>query len=120
MIGQIGGLDERRLAMPVSTLTGKRSRLRRARQAGGDLAYAQKQMADTAVIPSDWRERLQRTLVHHAPEMHADDSLEDAVRALAATDDDGLPILDPDSERVVGWLTNRRLPRAYHAHIDER
>jgi chloride channel protein, CIC family len=61
-----------------------------------------------------------QALVHHAPEMHAEDSLEDAVRALAATDDEGLPILDPESERVVGWLTHRRLLRAYHAHLDER
>jgi hypothetical protein len=37
---------------------------------------------------------------------------------LAATDDEGLPILDADGEGVVGWLTHRRLLRAYHAHLD--
>jgi CIC family chloride channel protein len=59
-----------------------------------------------------------QALVHQAPELRVDESLEDAVRALAATEDEGLPILDPDGKSVVGWLTHRRLLRAYHAHID--
>ena len=37
----------------------------------------------------------------------------------AATDDEGLPILDTDGEGVVGWLTHQRLLRAYHAHLDK-
>jgi CIC family chloride channel protein len=61
-----------------------------------------------------------QALVHQAPELRVDESLEDAVRALAATDDEGLPILDADGEGVVGWLTHRRLLRAYHAHLDKR
>jgi CIC family chloride channel protein len=61
-----------------------------------------------------------QALAHQAPELRVDESLEDAVRALAATDDEGLPILDTDGEGVVGWLTHRRLLRAYHAHLDKR
>jgi hypothetical protein len=41
------------------------------------------------------------------------------VRALAASDDDGLPVLDTHGDGVVGWLTHRRLLRAYNAHLDE-
>jgi|GEM_PF-3960120 len=93
--------DERPRSRPVSSLTAKRSRLRRAQCAGGSVAYAQKHMADTsespveqdsaeadgsgrasatsaadqpdpehgvqapllAVLASNWRERLQRSVV---------------------------------------------------------
>ena len=60
-----------------------------------------------------------KRLVHEAPELRVDQSLEDAVRALAATDDDGLPVLDAEARRV-GWLTHRRLLRAYHARLQDR
>jgi CIC family chloride channel protein len=60
------------------------------------------------------------SLVHQAPELRVDESLEDAVRALALTDDEGLPILDADGEHMVGWLTHRRLLRAYHARLEDR
>jgi CIC family chloride channel protein len=60
-----------------------------------------------------------QALAHQAPGLRVDESLEDAVRALAATDDEGLPILDKDGKRVVGWLTHQRLLRAYHAHLDK-
>ena len=60
------------------------------------------------------------SLVHETPELHLDESLEDAVRALALTDDEGLPVLDADGGTVVGWLTHRRLLRAYHAHLQDR
>ncbi|HSZ03769.1 MAG TPA: chloride channel protein [Solirubrobacteraceae bacterium] len=60
-----------------------------------------------------------RDVARRAPELRVDESLEDAVRALAATDDEGLPILDTDGKGVVGWLTHRRLLRAYHAHLDQ-
>jgi len=60
------------------------------------------------------------SLVHETPELRVDESLEDAVRALALTDDEGLPVLDADGEVVVGWLTHRRLLRAYHAHLQDR
>ena len=59
-----------------------------------------------------------RSLAREVPELHVDQSLEDAVRALATTDQEGLPVLDSDSENVIGWLTHRRLLRAYHARLD--
>jgi CIC family chloride channel protein len=55
-------------------------------------------------------------LVHETPELRAEQSLQDAVRALATTDDEGLPVLDASGEHVVGWLTHRRLLRTYHEH----
>lgn len=58
------------------------------------------------------------TLVRAAPELHADDTLEDAVRALAATDEEGLPVLAAHDDEVVGWLTHRRLLRAYRARVE--
>ncbi len=59
-----------------------------------------------------------RSLAREVPELRADQSLEDAVRALATTDQDGLPVLDSDGENVIGWLTHRRILRAYHARLD--
>jgi CIC family chloride channel protein len=60
------------------------------------------------------------SLVHQTPELRVDESLEDAVRALALTDDEGLPVLDADGGKAIGWLTHRRLLRAYHAHLQDR
>jgi hypothetical protein len=37
-------------------------------------------------------------LARGVPHLGAADSLEDAVRALAATDDEGLPVTDPDDQ----------------------
>jgi CIC family chloride channel protein len=59
-----------------------------------------------------------RSLAHEVPELHVDQSLEDAVRALATTDQEGLPVLDSDSENAIGWLTHQRILRAYHARLD--
>jgi CIC family chloride channel protein len=57
-----------------------------------------------------------RSLVHEVPELRVDQSLEDAVRALATTDQEGLPVLDPDGENVIGLAHTptppTRLPRA--------
>jgi CIC family chloride channel protein len=47
-----------------------------------------------------------------APELRADDSLEDAVHALGSTDDEGVPVLGEDHQ-LIGWLSHRRLLRAY-------
>ncbi len=58
------------------------------------------------------------SLTHAPPELRSDQSLEDGVRALASTDDDGLPVIDTNGGGVVGWLTHRRLLRAYHANLD--
>ena len=51
-------------------------------------------------------------LARAAPQLRVADSLEDAVHALAATDDDGVPVLD-EHGRLIGWLTHRRVLRAY-------
>lgn len=61
-----------------------------------------------------------RSLVHEVPELRVDQSLEDAVRALTVSDDEGLPVLDADAEEPIGWLTHRRLLRAYHTHLQDR
>jgi CIC family chloride channel protein len=60
------------------------------------------------------------SLLHEVPELRADQTLEDAVRVLAATEDTGLPILDQDGSEVVGWLTHRLVLSAYQAHLDTR
>ena len=57
-------------------------------------------------------------LVHATPELRVDESLEDAVLALAASDDEGLPVLAADSDQVVGWLTHRSLLHAYTERMD--
>jgi CIC family chloride channel protein len=54
-------------------------------------------------------------LVHEVPELRADQSLEEAIWMLSATDDAGLPVLDPEGKSVVGWLTHRGLLNAYGA-----
>ena len=58
-------------------------------------------------------------LARAAPELRAEDTLEDAVRALAGTDEEGLPVLAAHGDEVVGWLTHRRLLRAYRARMGE-
>jgi CIC family chloride channel protein len=55
---------------------------------------------------------LTAAITRHAPELRATDSLEDAVQALGASDDEGVPVLDGNG-CLVGWLTHRRLLRAY-------
>jgi CIC family chloride channel protein len=49
--------------------------------------------------------------------LHAGDSLEEAIEALAATDDGGLPVLSDDDTQTVGWLTHRQVLEAYRARI---
>lgn len=61
-----------------------------------------------------------RALVHQTPELRVGESLEAAIRAFAASEDEGLPILDADGESVVGWLTHRRLLRSYNTHLDKQ
>jgi len=53
-------------------------------------------------------------LAREVPRLLASDSLEDAVRALGGTDDEGLPVID-DNNQVLGWITHRRVLRAYLA-----
>jgi CIC family chloride channel protein len=77
--------------------------------------------ADVEQAISTSREGLTASsLVHETPELRVDESLEDAVRALALTDDEDLPVLDADGGKAIGWLTHRRLLRAYHARLEDR
>jgi CIC family chloride channel protein len=57
-------------------------------------------------------------LVRAAPVLRADDSLDAAVRTLGGTDDQGLPVLAPDSAAIAGWLTHGHLLRAYRARVE--
>ena len=52
------------------------------------------------------------TLAHEVPRLQATDSLEDAVQALASTDDEGLPVIDEDNQ-LIGWITHRQVLRTY-------
>lgn len=61
-----------------------------------------------------------RAMVHQVPELRTDHTLEDAIKALASTDQEGLPVLSAQGEDVAGWLTHRRLLRAYHARLQEQ
>ena len=52
------------------------------------------------------------TLAREVPRLQATDSLEQAVQALASTDDDGLPVIDEDNQ-LIGWITHRHVLRTY-------
>jgi CIC family chloride channel protein len=60
-----------------------------------------------------------RALARSAPDLRPGQSLEDAIVALAGGDADALPVLSPAGDRVVGWLTHRRLLRAYQQHAGD-
>ena len=51
-------------------------------------------------------------LARDVPRLGASDSLEDAVKALASTDDEGLPVTDEDNQ-LIGWITHRHVLRTY-------
>jgi CIC family chloride channel protein len=65
-----------------------------------------------AVARDSTQLRLAGELMREAPTVRAEDSLEQAVEVLAAGDDEGIPVID-DERRMVGWLTHRRVLRAY-------
>ena len=52
------------------------------------------------------------TLAREVPRLQPSDSLEDAVQALASTDDEGLPVIDEDNQ-LIGWITHRHVLRTY-------
>ncbi|MGH2867019.1 MAG: chloride channel protein, partial [Solirubrobacteraceae bacterium] len=54
------------------------------------------------------------SLAREVPRLHASDSLEDAVQALGGSDDEGLPVTD-EHDQPIGWVTHRRVLRAYLA-----
>jgi CIC family chloride channel protein len=59
-------------------------------------------------------------LVHETPGLHVEQTLEEAIWRLSATDDDGLPVLDTDGKHAVGWLTHRALLHAYRERLGTR
>jgi CIC family chloride channel protein len=69
---------------------------------------------ERAVTRDSGQLRLAGDLMRDAPTVRAEDSLEAAVEVLAAGDDEGVPVVD-DERRMVGWITHRRVLRAYRA-----
>jgi CIC family chloride channel protein len=59
-------------------------------------------------------------LVHETPDLRTDQTLEEAIWRLNATDDDGLAVLDAVSGNVVGWLTHRGILNAYRERTGGR
>ena len=51
-------------------------------------------------------------LAQSVPQLHPQDSLEEAVGALGSSDREGVPVID-EAGRVIGWITHRQLFRAY-------
>ena len=51
-------------------------------------------------------------LAQSVPQLHPQDSLEEAVGALGSSDREGVPVLD-EAGRVIGWITHRQVLRAY-------
>ena len=74
---------------------------------------------ERAISQSADQPPLAAALARAAPDLRADDSLEDAVHALGSTDNDGVPVLG-DDHQLIGWLTHRRLLRAYRERSDEQ
>jgi CIC family chloride channel protein len=71
---------------------------------------------EQAVARESGAARVAATLAREAPVLHVGESLERAVVALGAADDQGVPVVG-EHGRVVGWLTHRRLLRAYRQRL---
>lgn len=67
---------------------------------------------ERAVTRDSAQSRLVVDLMREAPTVQPDDSMEEAIAVLAAGDDEGVAVIDAD-RRMVGWLTHRRVLRAY-------
>ena len=65
-----------------------------------------------AAISEDGEPLVADGLLRNAASVRADEPLASAVRVLAA-EEDGVPVLASQSDRLVGWLTHRDLLRAY-------
>ena len=59
-------------------------------------------------------------LAQETPSLAPDETLEQALQLSLPHGDDGLPVLDRDSHRLIGWLTHRDILSAYHAHLERR
>ncbi len=73
------------------------------------------------ITRADDHEPLVAALAREAPALHGHDSLdlEDGARPRRYRRDEGLPVLD-EHEHVIGWLTHRRLLRAYRERVDRQ
>jgi len=77
--------------------------------AAGDVEHAITQDGHDTLLAAE--------LARETPRLHAGDSLHQAIVALGATYDDGLPVMAADSNRVIGRLTHQQLLRAHHEHF---
>ena len=74
---------------------------------------------ERAVSEHSDQARVAATLVvRDTPRLHRGDSLEDAVIALGASDEEGIPIIGNADDEMIGWLTHRGLLRAYRRRTD--
>jgi CIC family chloride channel protein len=53
-------------------------------------------------------------LAESVPTLRPDETLEDAVALLVRSSGAGLPVIDPDRQGVIGWLTHHDVLRAYY------
>ena len=58
------------------------------------------------------------SLATREAELREDQTLEDAVRALTATEGTGVPVLDAAGSAVVGWITHRDVLQAYRKTLE--
>ncbi|MGH2832732.1 MAG: CBS domain-containing protein [Solirubrobacteraceae bacterium] len=97
--------SERTNALPVTDRDGKLLGI----VAAGDLEQAISRKVDE-------QRHTAAALMREAPALHTHDSLEHAVLALGSTDDEALPVLSPEDDRLIAWLTHRRVLNAYRQH----
>ena len=57
-------------------------------------------------------------LAQDTPALTPDQTLEQALQVTLRHGDNGLPVLDRDSHRLIGWLTHRDILSAYHARLE--
>jgi CIC family chloride channel protein len=58
------------------------------------------------------------SLTRSLPTLRPDDHLDQALTELTRQESSGLPVVDPEARRVLGWLTHRDAMRAYVARRD--
>ena len=56
-------------------------------------------------------------LALEVPELYADQELADAIALLSDGDREALPVLEPETRHIVGWIDHRDVLRAYAARI---
>ena len=59
-------------------------------------------------------------LARRTPRLHSHDTLEAAVIALGATDDEGIPVIGETDDQMIGWLTHQSVLRAYRSHLAQQ